>query len=70
MKTRTTLMITFALGIFLTTSIQAATLKCTVEKIEGSVITMDCGEKSAKLSPGTKVKVKTMKKKSSAIEGC
>lgn len=70
MKTMTTLITAFALIAFLTISVQAATLKCTVEKIEGDIITMDCGEKSAKLTVGAKVKVKTVKKKSSVIEGC
>ena len=51
-------------------TIQAAALKCTVEKVEGNVVTMDCGDKAATLSAGTKVKVKTAKAKSAAIEGC
>lgn len=59
--------LTFAMTFFV--SVQAATLKCTVEKIEGTMVTMDCGEKAAKLSTGTKVKVKTEKAKT-AIEGC
>ena len=59
--------LTFLMTFF--ASVQAATLKCTVEKIEGTMVTMDCGEKAAKLSTGTKVKVKTEKAKT-AIEGC
>ncbi len=59
--------------IFMVTAvatIQAAALKCTVEKVEGNVVTMNCGDKAAKLSAGTQVKVKTAKAKSAAIEGC
>lgn len=59
--------LTFLMTFF--ASVQAATLKCTVEKIEGTMVTMDCGEKAAKLSTGIKVKVKTEKAKT-AIEGC
>ncbi len=51
-------------------TLYAATLKCTVEKVEGNMITLDCGEKAAKIEVGTKVKVKTQKSASAAIEGC
>jgi len=51
-------------------SIQAATLKCTVDKVEGNVVTMDCGDKAATLAAGTEVKVKTVTAKAAAIEGC
>jgi hypothetical protein len=54
----------------LSTSVYAATLKCTVEKVEGNVVTMDCGDKAATLKAGTTVKVKTAKAKATAIEGC
>lgn len=46
----------------------AASVKCTVEKVEGSMVTMDCGSKAKKLEVGSKVSVKAKKK--AAIEGC
>ena len=69
MKKAMTLMA--ALVFMMTTlgSVHAATLKCTVEKVEGTMVTMDCGNKAATLSTGAKVKVKTEKAKT-AIEGC
>jgi len=69
MKTMTTLMTALALTIIISTSAYAATLKCTVEQVEGDVITMNCGEKAATLAVGTEVKVKAAKT-SAAIEGC
>lgn len=54
----------------LSSSVYAATLKCTVEKVVGDVITMNCGDKAATLKAGTEVKVKTAKAKAAAIEGC
>lgn len=65
------MILTAALVFMMTTlaSVHAATLKCTVEKIEGTMVTMDCGEKATDLSAGAKVKVKT-EKKTAAIEGC
>ena len=70
MKTITTLMTALALTAMISINVQAATLKCTVEKVESNVVTMDCGDKAATLSAGTAVKVKTAKTASSAIEGC
>ncbi len=52
------------------TALYATTLKCTVEKVEGNIITIDCGDKAAEVTVGTKVKVKTQKSSSAAIEGC
>lgn len=46
----------------------AASVKCTVEKIDGATVTLDCGSKASKLAVGSAVKVKAQKKK--AIEGC
>ncbi|MEN8199808.1 MAG: hypothetical protein ABFR63_07000 [Thermodesulfobacteriota bacterium] len=51
-------------------TVQAATLKCTVTKVEDNVVTMDCGDKAKDLAAGTEVKVKTAKAKAAAIEGC
>lgn len=65
------MILTAAMVFMMTTlaSVHAATLKCTVEKVEGTMVTMNCGEKAADLSAGATVKVKT-EKGSSAIEGC
>jgi hypothetical protein len=70
MKKITTLMAILLFTATIGVSVQAATLRCTVEKVEGNVVTMDCGDKAATLSAGTAVKVKTAKAASSAIEGC
>lgn len=63
-----------AVSLFLATILgvgaYAATLKCTVEKVEGEVVTMNCGDKAELLSADTKVKVKTVKTETTAIEGC
>ncbi len=64
-----TLIITMMFMLGSAASLYATTLKCTVEKVEGNIITMDCGEKAANIAVGTKVKVKTQKAKA-AIEGC
>ena len=70
MKTITSLIAALALSIMIAVTVQAATLRCTVEKVEGDVITMDCGDKAATLAVGTEVKVKTAASKTAAIEGC
>lgn len=71
MKKLTTLLTaTLFFATVLSATAYAATLKCTVEKVEGNVITMDCGEKAETLEAGTEVKVKTAKAKTAAIEGC
>ena len=46
----------------------AASVKCEVEKIEGSKVILDCGSKAKELKVGSKVKLK--KVKVMAIEGC
>ncbi len=69
MKKILTLMAALVFMMTTLASVQAATLKCTVQKVEGPVVTMDCGDKAADLSTGTKVKVKT-EKTTAAIEGC
>ncbi len=68
MKT-TSLIAALALSILIAVTANAATLKCTVEKVEGNVVTMDCGDKATTLSAGAEIKVKTVKT-SAAIEGC
>ncbi|MCF8056839.1 MAG: hypothetical protein K9K37_09390 [Desulfocapsa sp.] len=70
MKKSIILMTALVFMVTAVATIQAAALKCTVEKVEGNVVTMDCGDKAATLSAGTEVKVKTAKAKSAAIEGC
>lgn len=46
----------------------AATVDCTVDKVEGKTVVLDCGDKAKDIEAGAKVKVKVSKKK--AIEGC
>lgn len=70
MKTATALITALALTMMISVTAQAATLKCTVEKVEGNAVTMNCGDKAATLAAGTEVKVKTVKTKAAAIEGC
>ncbi len=70
MKKTIILMTALAFMVTAVASIQAATLKCTVEKVEGNIVTMDCGDKAATLSAGTKLKVRTETTKAAAIEGC
>ncbi len=70
MKKTMILMAAMAVMMTTITSVQAATFKCTVTKIEGTVVTMDCGDKAADLAAGAQVKVKTEKAKTTAIEGC
>lgn len=70
MKTLTSLIAALALSTIIAVSVQAATLTCTVEKVEGDVITMNCGDKAATIAVGTEVKVKAAASKTAAIEGC
>ncbi len=69
-KTINLLTVSFFFAVLVSSSVYAATLKCTVEKIEGDIVTMNCGEKAANLKTGTEVKVKIAKAKTAAIEGC
>jgi len=71
MKKMTSLLATtLFFATVLVATANAATLKCTVEKVEGDVVTMNCGDKAATLAAGTEVKVKKAKAKAAAIEGC
>lgn len=70
MKKITTMITALLFTAVISTAALAATLRCTVEKVEGNVVTMDCGEKAATLKAGTKLKVKTATAPSAAIEGC
>ncbi|MEN8190176.1 MAG: hypothetical protein ABFS19_10040 [Thermodesulfobacteriota bacterium] len=47
----------------------AATLKCSVTKVDDNVVTLECTKGADKLKPGMEVKVKTVSS-SAAIEGC
>lgn len=42
--------------------------KCTVKKIEGDNLVVDCGKNAGNIKVGDKIKIKTMKK--TAVEGC
>ena len=64
------LAVTMAMAFMASTAVAsfAASVKCEVESVSGSTVTLDCGKKASKLKVGSKVKVKSAKKK--AIEGC
>ncbi len=70
MKKITTLLATLIVTAMLSSTTLATTLKCTVDSVEGDVVTMNCGTKAANLKAGTMVKVKVAPKKAAAIEGC
>jgi hypothetical protein len=63
-----TLAMAMAFVVSTATMSVAASVKCEVKSVEGSTVTLDCGDKADKLHVGDKVKVKAAKKK--AIEGC
>lgn len=70
MKKITTLMATLIVTAMISSTVLAATLKCTVDSVAGDIVTMNCGAKAAKLKAGTMLKVKVATKKAAAIEGC
>lgn len=50
--------------IFYTSAVNplfAAILKCTVDRVDGEHVVLDCGKDAEKLQPGIKVKMKTIK---------
>ncbi|HBH27586.1 MAG TPA: hypothetical protein DDX99_01910 [Desulfofustis sp.] len=47
----------------------AATLRCTIDSVEGDKVTMTC-DKADQLSAGDEIKVRPPKKGGAAIEGC
>ena len=49
-------------------SVLGASAKCTVEKVEGARLVIDCGQKAPEFQEGTKIKIKTARK--TAVEGC
>ena len=69
MRTAMTLFLAMTLTALTLSTVIAATLKCEVSKIEGTMVILDCGEEADKLKAGVKVKVKT-EATTQAIEGC
>lgn len=57
------------LTICTTSTLFAATLKCTVVEVDEQEVILNCGDAVEKLNKGTEVKVKTVRKKAT-IEGC
>ena len=49
-------------------SVAAKSVTCKVSAVDGNTVTLDCKKGADKLKVGSKVKVKSAKKK--AIEGC
>lgn len=54
--------------VFLMSISHAASGKCTVKKIEGDNLVIDCGKKATDFKVKDKIKIKSMRK--NAIEGC
>ncbi len=69
MKTALTLITVLTLYACLLNTAFAATLKCTVDKVDGEKVILNCGNDAEKLQVGVKVKIKTVKAVA-AIEGC
>ncbi len=61
--------VVLALTFAVSTVAIAATVKCTVDSVEGDKVTMTC-KKADKLKAGDAVKVKSKKSGAAAIEGC
>lgn len=61
--------VVLALAFALSTVAVAATVKCTVDSVDGDKVTMTC-KKASKLKAGDSVKVKAKSTASAAIEGC
>jgi len=61
--------VVLALTFAVSTVAVAATVKCTVDSVDGDKVTMTC-KKASSLKKGDKVKVKKAKKKAGAVEGC
>ncbi len=61
--------VVLALTFAVSTVAVAATVKCTVDSVEGDVVTMTC-KKADKIKVGDAVKVRTPKAGGAAIEGC
>ena len=61
--------VVLALTFAVSTIAVAATVKCTVDAVDGDKVTMTC-KKASSLKAGDKVKVKAKSGASAAIEGC
>ena len=61
--------VVLALTFAVSTVAIAATVKCTVDSVDGDKVTMTC-KKADKLKAGDAVKVKSKKSGGAAIEGC
>ncbi len=61
--------VVLALTFAVSTVAIAATVKCTVDSVEGDKVTMTC-KKADMLKAGDAVKVKAKKSGAAAIEGC
>ncbi len=61
--------VVLALTFAVSTVAVAATVKCTVDSVEGDKVTMTC-KKASSLKAGDSVKVKAKKSGGAAIEGC
>lgn len=61
--------VVLALTFAVSTVAVAATVKCTVDSVDGDKVTMTC-KKASKLKAGDSVKVKAKKAGGAAIEGC
>jgi hypothetical protein len=61
--------VVLALTFAVSTVAVAATVKCTVDSVDGDKVTMTC-KKASKLKAGDAVKVKAKSGGAAAIEGC
>ena len=61
--------VVLALTFAVSTVAVAATVKCTVDAVDGDKVTMTC-KKADKLKAGDEVKVKAKSSGGAAIEGC
>lgn len=49
-------------------SVLAASAKCTVVKVKGGQLVLDCGQKAPDFQEGSEIKIKSARKP--AVEGC
>lgn len=81
---RTIMISTLAATLMASTTVMGNPLSCTVNKIDGNMVVLDCGDKAASLKADQKVELKMVKemvpekkdtvkkdsKPKNAIEGC
>ena len=53
----------FAFKLATSSNVLGASAKCTVEKVQGDKMILNCEQKSKGFVPGSKIKMKTVKKK-------